>query len=150
MLETIRLAIAGIIKEHKAPLLAKKLGDLSESTLYKWMEASTEDSKHGDIPLRRAIQLTLITGDSRLMAAIAEEAGGVYLPGLALVEGRFESEKAACRVMKASAELIETWICAKEDGKISAAEYKELANEVKDLQLAAAAILASAREKAGI
>lgn len=149
-MDSIRLAIAGIIKDYKAGLLAKKLGDLNPSSVYKWAEPSTENSPHGEIPLRRAIQMTLVTGDSRIMDAIAEEAGGVFVPGHELVEGQFASEQIALLVMKSSAKLIEEYIEANQDGKITADEYKELAREAMNLHLATAAILASAKNKAGI
>lgn len=149
-MDTIRMAIAGIIGKFKAPLLAKKLGDLNPSTLYKWSEPSTENDKHGEIPLRRAIQLTLVTGDSRLISAIAEEAGGVFIPGRQLVEGKFKTERAALEVMKASTELIESYVTALEDGKIDECEYRKLANSAANVHLAAACIIESAREKAGL
>lgn len=138
MFETIRMAIAGIITDHKAPLLAKKA------------EAPTEENKHSEIPLKRAVQLTLVTGDTRLMAAIAEEAGGVFIPGHQLVGGKFSSERAAMKVMKESAELIQDYLKVMEDGKVTAAEYKELIREAMHLQLATACIVESAKEKAGL
>lgn len=149
-MDTIRMAIAAMLKDLKAGLLAKKLGDLNISTLYKWAEPSTENSPHGEIPLRRAIQLTLVTGDTRLMDAIAAEAGGVFIPGHQLVEGQFASEQIALMVMKSSAKLIEEYIEANEDNKINADEYKCLAREAMNLHLATAAVLASAKEKAGL
>lgn len=149
-MDSIRLAIAGIIKDYKAGLLAKKLGDLNPSSVYKWAEPSTENSPHGEIPLRRAIQLTLVTGDTRLMNAIAEEAGGVFVAGHQLAEGQFASEQIALMVMKSSAKLIEEYIEANEDNKVTPDEYKNLAREAMNLQLATAAVLASAKVKAGI
>ena len=71
-MDTIRMAIAGILADHKALLLAKKMG-VNISTLYKWAEEPTENSPHGEIPLKRAIQLSLITGDGRLMDAAFEK-----------------------------------------------------------------------------
>ena len=149
-MDTIRMAVAGIIKEFKAGILAKKLGGLNPSTLYKWAEPSTEQDQHSEIPLRRAIQLTLITGDTRLMDAIAQEAGGAFIPGRQLVEGKFDSERVALQEIKASAELLEDFMAALEDGKITAEEYKHLAYHATKVHLAAAAIIESARDKAGL
>ena len=149
-MDMIRLAIAGILRDHKAGTLAKKLGDLNPSTIYKWSEDSTDNDRHSEIPLRRAIQLTLITNDTRLMDAITSEAGGVFVPGQQLVQGKFESERVALREMKASSALIEGYAGAIEDGKITAEEYKEIAKEAMNVYLATAALVESAREKAGI
>lgn len=149
-MDTIREAVKGMIKNHKAERLAKMLGDLNPSTIYKWSEPSTEMDRHSEIPLRRVVQLTLATKDTTLMEAIAAEAGGVFVPGPHLVEGRFESERAALQVLKDAAELIGDYTKAIEDGKVTPAEYKELAREAMQLHLAAAAIVESAKEKAGI
>jgi predicted nucleic acid-binding protein len=148
--DTIRLAINGILRDIKAALLAVQMGGLSQSTLYRWGEMPTDNNPHTDIPLARAIQLTLITKDTRLISAIAAAAGGTFIPGRQLVEGRFESERTAVKVMKASAALIEDFANALEDGKVTATEYKELAREAMNVHLSAAAIVECSREKAGL
>jgi 16S rRNA G527 N7-methylase RsmG len=148
-MEAIRLAISGIIKDVGDKLLAIKLG-LNVSTVHRYAEAPTENNHHSDIPLARAIQLTHITGDTRLMDAIAAEAGGVFVPGRQLVEGKFETEKVAMREMKAAAELVAGYAAAMEDGRVTADEYRKIERESMKVHLATAAIMESAREKAGL
>jgi hypothetical protein len=148
-MDTIRMAVKGIVHDHGDRWIAKAL-DINVSTAHKWAEPSTEMDKHGEIPLRRAIQLTLVTGDTRLMDAIAEEAGGLFVPGHQLVEGRFDSEKCALKVMKEASDLIQAYIAALDDGKVSPAEYAELTREAMRLHQATAAIIESARQKAGL
>ena len=149
-MDAIKLAISGILKDIKAAGLAFKMGGLNPSTLYRWSEQPTENNPHTDIPLMRAIQLTLITGDSRLMDAIAAASGGTFVPGRQLVEGRFETEKIALREMKAAAELVAGYAAAMEDGKVTADEYRKIEREAMRVHLATAAIMESSREKAGL
>jgi len=152
-MDKIRMAVKAILHDHrdKVEFLAKKLGEgVHPSTLYGWGESGTEDNKRSNIPIARAVQLTLVTGDTRLIAAIAEDAGGIFVPGKALVEGRFENEKSALRVLKAATALIESYTTAIMDGKITLEEYRDLAREAMQLHLAAACIAERAREVAGL
>lgn len=148
-MDAIRLAIAGLLKDYKSGLLAKKLGDLNPSTLYKWAEPSTEQDRHSEIPLRRAIQLTLITSDTRLMDAIAGEAGGTFIPGRHLVEGKFRDEKCAMAVLSESAELIRDYTAAINDGKVTDSELREICRVAAEAHLAIACIVELAKERAG-
>lgn len=148
-MEAIRIAIASLLHDHKALVLAKKMG-LNISTLYKWGEVSTENTPHSNIPLDKAIQLTLVAGDGRVMDAIAAEAGGTFVPGHQLVGCKFESERAAMRVMHDAADLIGSYTDALEDNRVTVDEYKEILKAQTELVLAASAIAQSAREKAGL
>jgi hypothetical protein len=146
-MDTIRNAVAGILKDHKVSHLAKLMGDLNPSTLYKWSEPSTEMDKHGEIPLRRAIQLTLITSDTRLMEAVAQEAGGIFVPSEQLL-GNCKDEQAALNEMKASADLVGEYISAIKDKRITAAEYRKLATAAMTVHRAVATIMECAKREA--
>lgn len=147
-MENVRIAIAAVLKEHKAEDLAKKMGGLNKSTLYKWAETPTENNPHSDIPLARLIQLTLITNRIGPMQAVSEEAGGIFLPGRQLIRGEFKNEHAALRVFKETSDLIQEFTNAMLDGRITRDEMKRIRREGEHLALAAAHIVEHAREVA--
>jgi len=143
-METIRSAIAAMIKKHGATVLAEQLG-VNEALLNQWTEKSTENQKRTDIPLRYVIQLTRVTGDSTLMQAIAAEAGGTVLQREPL-EAPQTPESIVVDVMELSAALAEKYTTLIEKGGvITQTELKKVSAMATRLQIAAADILEDCR-----
>ena len=139
-METIRSAVAVMIKKHGAAVLAKQLG-VNETLLNQWTEKSTENQKRTDIPLRYVIQLTRVTGDSTLMQAIAAEAGGTVLQREPLEEPQ-TAASIVIDVIELSAALAEKYTTLiKKGGIITQTELKKVSAMATRLQVAAADIL---------
>lgn len=143
-METIRSAIAAMIKKHGATVLAEQLG-VNEALLNQWTEKSTENQKRTDIPLRYVILLTRATGDSTLMQAIASEAGGTVLQREPL-EAPQTPESIVVDVIQLSAALAEKYTTLIEKGGvITQTELKKVSSMATRLQVAAADILEDCR-----
>ena len=138
-MDSVRMAVAGILRDHKVEALGRRMG-VSASCLYKWSEPDTEANPHGDIPLWRAVQLSLITGDCRVMEALAEECGGSFIPGKS-AGAAFTDMGAALGVMKEAAGLLEKYAAAVEDGRVTVEELRALVRAQGRLALAAACII---------
>lgn len=144
MLETVRVAVGDLLEENAAGLSPKEIADrmvCSLSLLYSWADLGEGGA---DIPLKRLKQLTLITGDGRVVAAFAAEAGyfAIPIPALGPV-GEIEPE--SVRALHEFSDFMKENTRAFIDKVISALELKKIEKEGYEAMLAIARVIAVAR-----
>jgi hypothetical protein len=108
--------------------LAMRMG-IARSSLLNMANPNTEEPGW---PLKRVLQVVALTGDTRPVQAICEEAGGVFVP---LPSGVVDEDGLMLHLAKAGKEFGD--VCASltrslEDGRIQPAELKDFHKQVME------------------
>lgn len=142
----VRLAVRETVEENPAGLSIKEIAarmGVSLSLLYSWGDP---DEAGADIPLKRLVQFTLITNDSRALAALANEAGHCTLPIPALgTIGEIEPE--SIKALHEFSEFMRENSRAFFDGVITAAELRRIEKEAYEAMLSISRVVAVARRQ---
>lgn len=146
MTPAVRLAVRDMLEDNAAAYSPKEIAarmDCSLSLLYSWQDLSESGA---DIPLKRLVQLTLVTNDGRALAALAAEAGYCALPIPALgVVGEIEPESMSA--LHEFSEFMRENSKAFFDRLISKLELRRIEKEGYEAMLAIARVIAVARRQ---
>lgn len=121
-------------------VLAEAIGIKSKQVLIN--KASTSPSKSHHLTLREAERIIKFTGDVRMIHALADEMGGVYLP--AILNGDARSITVMSDISKMSQEfgaLIQEVANDIQDGVITDNEFKRIEGEANKLRVALAVLV---------
>jgi hypothetical protein len=146
--DPIRLAIYAATRENPARLSAKEIAaamgeGVHLSTIYGWGEPEKEGEPAKRISLARLIQFTLITRDSRPLAAFCELAGHACLPLPRAAGGG--AEPASVKALAEFSDFMQENARAILDGKITRVEFARLEKEGREAQLAIADVINAAK-----
>ena len=140
--DNLKLAIHQALSDNPQHLKATAIEDrmnLPHKFLYRYGDLK----QSAMINLERLVQLTLISGDTRPMAALCRAVGGVFLHARPLEQGK---EMLALKAVKEFSELMSEYSKDVRDGKICAKELARLDREAMQAQLAIAGLLQAARD----
>lgn len=145
MMTAFQVALAAAIKSNPAGLkgeaIAARMG-IHHSVLYRWAEVGSSRQ----MPLDRVIQFTLITGDSRPLAALCHAAGGAFIP-LPADDAKC-SDRDLVRTIKEFSDLAQVVSAAKADGKVDEFELAKINREGAECQRAIAQLLGALETEA--
>lgn len=146
MLEAVRLAVREIFDENPAGLSLKEIAlrmDCSAALLYSWADLGEGGA---DIPLKRLVQLTLITGDGRALAALGLATHYFVLPMPALgTVGELEPE--SIRALHEFSEFMRENARAVIARVMAAGDLRRIEKEGYEAMLAIARVIAVARRQ---
>lgn len=139
MTDPVREAIRQALKSNPAGLkacdIAKRMG-VNQSSLYRWGEGVDQD-----IPLARLVQLVLISGDPRPVAALCRLVGGLFVVAKWPAVSKEAATDALVKAIKEFADL--TAEASKDiiDGQIDSVELERICREGGQAQVALAQLL---------
>lgn len=128
--EIVKEIIAGNPNGKSPKQIAAFLG-VSVPIVYKWAE--NPDGSGSPIPFNKAVQLSVYTGDLRLVEILAEELGGVFVsvnPKKLSIKDR---TKSLLRLIKVFGDVAAASAEALADGKITDKEKKRIHKEAHEL-----------------
>lgn len=145
MTTAVQAALGAAIKNNPAGLkgegIAARMG-IHHSVLYRWAEVGS--SRH--IPLDRLVQFTLISCDTRPLAALCSAAGGAFIP--MPTEGAEGSDRDLVRTIKEFSDLAQAVSAAKADGRVDEFELAKIRREGSECQRAIAKLLGALETEA--
>jgi hypothetical protein len=145
-LEDLKLAIKAVFHKNPAGLKEAAIADrmnLPRTFLYRYGDLRQDDV----IPLERLVQLVLISGDMRPMAALCRACGGEFVAVKPLAHG---SEETALKAVQEFSELMAEYSSAILDGRITPRELATLEREGAEAQQAIAALVGTIRVRVSV
>ena len=122
-----------------APQLGKAAGSLSHEV--------NRNSPHAKLGLVDAVKLTVLSGDTRIVAAFAAEAGGLFIPGVPAGSSDTDTMEALGRLAKEFSDLVGLTTTAMADRRVTSNELDRLEREAGELVVAAQQVLALVRSR---